>query len=113
MSTLQTFIVYAPDVDAPDTFQRRLSTRPAHLENAVRLHHNGSIVYGGAMLSPESVASPTAEKKLIGSVIVYAAESLEAVRAIVESDLYYTEKVWDKEKLVILPFAQASFPKTQ
>lgn len=45
------------------------------------------------MLTPESIASPTAEKKMIGSVFICEAESLEAVRELVEGDVYYTGAV--------------------
>ncbi|KAH9913503.1 hypothetical protein B0H21DRAFT_703925 [Amylocystis lapponica] len=107
MSTLHKFVLYAPDVN--DSLQRRLAVRPTHLENAHKLTLEGSLVSGGAMLSPESIASPTAEKKMVGSVIIYAAESLEACRKIVESDIYYTSGVvLDKESLVLLPFMGAS-----
>jgi hypothetical protein len=79
---------------------------------------------GGAMLTPESI-EPGGESKMIGSVLVYEAESLEEVRKVVESDIYYKSGVvslpcmtamctdcdfvrqWDPEKLVILPFKLA------
>lgn len=48
---------------------------------------------GGAMLTPESIASPTAEKKMIGSVIIFEADSIETVRKAIESDIYYTGNV--------------------
>lgn len=78
------------------------------------------------MLSPESIASPTAEKKMVGSMFICEAESLEEVRNVMENDVYYTSGVvsalfnierrgtvltvrqWDKEKLVILPLALAT-----
>jgi len=43
------------------------------------------------MLSPESITG--GERKLIGSMIVMPAEKLEDVRAIIESDVYYTSGV--------------------
>lgn len=47
---------------------------------------------GGGLLDPSS--SETApEKRLIGSFMVYEAENLEAVRRIVEEDIYYTAGV--------------------
>ena len=84
------------------------------------------------MLTPESATLPAAERKMVGSVFVCEAESLEEVRALMESDVYYTSGVvsrvfrlcfafrlvrwdladergqWDKEKLVILPIALAT-----
>lgn len=52
-----------------------------------------TIEVGGAMLTPESIASPPAEKKLTGSVMIFKAESLEAVRKMIESDIYWTSDV--------------------
>ncbi|KAF9816775.1 hypothetical protein IEO21_03855 [Rhodonia placenta] len=101
------FVVYAPDMTDPDAFQRRLSVRPSHVARADGLVNSGLIRVGGAMLTPESIASPTAEKKMIGSVIIFEADSIETVRKAIESDIYYTGNVWDKEKLVILPFVTA------
>lgn len=43
------------------------------------------------MITPESVGS--ADKKMTGSVLIYEAESLDAVKKIVESDIYYTAGV--------------------
>ena len=47
---------------------------------------------GGAMLSPESV-EPGGEVKMVGSVLVFEAETIEEVRKTVESDIYYTSGV--------------------
>ncbi|KAI0628379.1 hypothetical protein C8Q77DRAFT_1148102 [Trametes polyzona] len=102
------FLVYAPDMTDPDALHRRLSVRPAHLERANGEIAKGVIKLGGAMLTPESIASRAAEKKMVGSVFVCEAESLDAVRGLMESDVYYTSGVWDKEKMVILPLALAT-----
>lgn len=45
------------------------------------------------MLTPASIESPAAEKKMVGSVFICEAESLDAVRKLMESDLYYTSGV--------------------
>jgi hypothetical protein len=45
------------------------------------------------MLTPESVESPTAEKQMIGSMMVFEAEKLEDVKKMVEEDIYYTSGV--------------------
>ncbi|KAI0919314.1 hypothetical protein AcV5_002267 [Taiwanofungus camphoratus] len=107
---LHKFIVFAPDVSDADGFQRRLAVRPKHLANAAELHKSGVIKVGGAMLSPESISSPSAEKKMVGSALILEADSLETAKKFIETDPYYVEGVWDKEKLVILPFMQAAFP---
>lgn len=38
-----------------------------------------------------------------GSVVVYTAESLEDVKAIIENDVYATSGVWDLERMQIIP----------
>jgi uncharacterized protein len=48
--------------------------------------------YGGAMITPESL-EPGAEKKMVGSVVVYEAESVEEVKKIVQRDPYYAANV--------------------
>ena len=80
---------------------------------------------GGAILTPESIASESAEKKMTGSVLFFHAETIDEVQKTVESDVYYTSNVvsrfhltevllisdcgvqWDVEKIVIAPYAIA------
>ncbi|KAH9855470.1 hypothetical protein C2E23DRAFT_866627 [Lenzites betulinus] len=102
------FIVYAPDMTDEGALQRRLNVRAKHLERAKVEVANGVFKVAGAMLTPESIESPTAQKKMIGSVFVCEAESLGEVRKLIEGDVYYTSGVWDKDKLVILPLALAT-----
>ncbi|EJD08493.1 uncharacterized protein FOMMEDRAFT_165059 [Fomitiporia mediterranea MF3/22] len=98
------FMVYCPDKTDDGAFQRRLSVREKHLENAKVLGDNGTLKFGRAIMSPESIASPGAEQKMVGSMMVYQAASLEEAKKIVESDIYYTSGVWDPERVVVLPF---------
>ncbi|KAI0800364.1 hypothetical protein C8Q74DRAFT_1191709 [Fomes fomentarius] len=102
------FIVYAPDMADEGALQRRLNVRSAHLDKAREQIARGTIKVAGAMLTPDSIASPAAEKKMVGSVFICEADSLEAVRQLVESDVYYESGVWDREKLLILPLALAT-----
>jgi len=90
----------------PEGLARRLQVRSKHLENAGIVKDSGLLKLGGAMLTPESL-QPGAEKKMIGSVMIYEAENIEEVKALVLSDVYYTAKVWDPEKLVITPVVLA------
>lgn len=109
------FIVYAPDMTDEGALQRRLSVRAKHLERAKVEVANGvfsKLIYtlitpdgrrtecigtcaevAGAMLTPESIESPTTQKKMIGSVFVCEAESLGEVRKLIEGDVYYTSGV--------------------
>ncbi|KAJ7016574.1 hypothetical protein C8F04DRAFT_1105111 [Mycena alexandri] len=100
---LPRFFVYAPDKTDPDALARRLSVRSKHLELAKEAIDGGSIRIAGALLTPESVLSE--DKKMIGSMFILQAESLEAVKKMIETDIYYTSNVWDTERIVILPFA--------
>jgi len=104
------FFVYAPDKTDEGTFQRRLSVRPTHLVRSTGMFETGFIRAAGAMLTPESVETPTSEKKMIGSVLIMEAENMAAVRKAVEEDIYYTSGVWDPEKLLITPWVPAHFP---
>ncbi|TBU31944.1 hypothetical protein BD311DRAFT_775874 [Dichomitus squalens] len=106
------FVVYAPDMSDDGAFQRRLSVRQAHLDNAAEQAKQGIVKLGGAMLTPQSIA-PNAEKKMVGSLFICEADSLETVRSLMESDIYYTSGVWDKEKLVVLPIALANLPSSE
>ncbi|PSR77941.1 hypothetical protein EW026_g2832 [Hermanssonia centrifuga] len=105
------FAVFAPDYTDSEGLTRRLAVRTKHLENAKGLFATGVLKIGGALVSPETYDK--AEKKLVGSMMVCEAENLDIVRNIIESDIYYTTGVWDKEKLVILPWLSASpLPQT-
>jgi len=102
MSTATTprrFILYAPDNTEEGTVALRMSKRPDHLAVANELITNGTIKVGGAMLDSES-----ADQKMVGSMIIYEADSLDAVKELVENDIYYKSGVWDTKNLVILPF---------
>jgi uncharacterized protein YciI len=44
------------------------------------------------VLTPESI-EPDGDVNMIGSVLVFESETLEEVRKIVESDIYYTSGV--------------------
>lgn len=103
------FVVWAPD--QADALLRRLKVREAHLKGAGKLREEGilcmcmvslpilaelslEIVYGGATLTPESVAAiQPSEKKMTGSMLVIEADSIDVVREIVEKDVYYVNGV--------------------
>ncbi|KAJ7054367.1 hypothetical protein C8F01DRAFT_1088904 [Mycena amicta] len=106
---LHKFVVYAPDKTDPDAFDRRMSVRGKHLEAVAKNVEAGIIRMGGVMLTPESITG--ADKKMVGSVMIIEADTIETVESLIENDLYYTAGVWDPEKLVILPFISATpFP---
>ena len=45
------------------------------------------------MLTPESIESANSKPTMTGSTIIFRAENIEAVRKIVETDIYYTTGV--------------------
>jgi uncharacterized protein len=48
--------------------------------------------FGGALLVPE-LKDESGREKMTGSLMLYEAESIEEVRKVVESDIYYTSGV--------------------
>ncbi|EJF57245.1 hypothetical protein DICSQDRAFT_140489 [Dichomitus squalens LYAD-421 SS1] len=96
------FAVYAPDYTDDGALERRLKVREEHLANA---HKEPRLKVGGAILSPnEALDTPDAEKKMAGSLMIFEANSYAEVKALIESDVYWTGNVWDKEKTVIRPW---------
>lgn len=81
----------------------RLSVRGEHLKGVDVLIKNGILKFGGPFLAPE-LTDDKGRKKMMGSLVIYEAESVEEVRKIIEADIYSTNGVWDKERLLILPF---------
>ena len=47
----------------------------------------------GGITTPESQDAATADKKFIGSLLLYEGDSIEDVAKLVEEDLYWTENV--------------------
>lgn len=51
------------------------------------------IEVAGGLITPESQDAAPADKKFVGSVLLYEADSIEDVRKLVEQDIYWTENV--------------------
>ncbi|KIJ57271.1 hypothetical protein M422DRAFT_219170 [Sphaerobolus stellatus SS14] len=102
-SPIQTFAVYAPDYADEGAPERRLKVREQHLLGIKGLKETNILQFGGVLLSQESVASPDAPRKMVGSMMVFRAESVAAVRVLIEQDVYWSGNVWDKERLTINP----------
>jgi len=88
----KTFAIWAPDY--PDAADRRATSRPEHLEGIKQYTADGFAKIAGPLFDPASNDNN-------GSLVIVEAESVEAVRAIIEKDAYWTNNVWDKEKLDI------------
>ncbi len=86
--------------DVPDSLEKRLAARPAHLARLETLQQEGRLILAGpypAIDSPEPGPAGFS-----GSLIVAEFESLEAARAWAEADPYVTSGVY--EKVSVKPF---------
>ncbi|KIJ18955.1 hypothetical protein PAXINDRAFT_128187 [Paxillus involutus ATCC 200175] len=106
--TSHPYIVWAPDCTDEGALARRLAVRPKHIVTANKLIKQGILKVAGGLVTPESQDATAQDRKFVGSVLIYETGSIESARKLVEQDLYWTENVWDKEKLVILPMIMAT-----
>ncbi len=111
---LYSFVLFAPDYADDGCLSRRLAVRTTHLAGAAQLKQTGLLSTltsymsrvvellmsschpvvaesGVSMVSPDTYASN--QKNMIGSMLVYQAESIEDVKQLVEQDIYYTSNV--------------------
>jgi len=94
---LHKFILFAPDAqDAP-----RSNVQKQHRQEIRPFIDSGVVKVAAPMITPESFESE--DQKTFGSIIIYEGETLETVRKMVESDIYYTSGVWDRDQLVLAP----------
>jgi hypothetical protein len=61
---------------------KRAPFRAEHLDRVGKLHQEGALVLGGAFAD------------MSASLLVFAVESEDAVRAIVETDVYWRNGIW-------------------
>ncbi|KAH0827559.1 hypothetical protein J3R83DRAFT_4280 [Lanmaoa asiatica] len=102
------YLVWAPDYTDDGALARRMAVRPRHFITANKQIKQGILKVAGGLVTPESQDAAPADKKFVGSVLLYEVDSIEDVRKLVEQDIYWTENVWDKEKLIILPMLMAT-----
>jgi len=91
------FIVIAHDGEDPQAFERRMKARPAHIEGAVRMKENGSMLTGGAILDDDG--------GMIGSVMIVEFPSRTELDAWLAQDPYVTGDVW--RHIEVRPFRVA------
>lgn len=78
--------------DTPDSLEKRLATRSAHLERLKALQQDGRLVLAGPYPAIDSPDPGPAG--FSGSLIVAEFESLSAARAWAEADPYVTAGVY-------------------
>lgn len=94
----QEYLIIAQDFQEPEVLERRLDARPAHLEAVNSAVEKGSFLWGGAMLN---------DGKPIGSALLLQANSVAEIRQQIKDDPYIEGRVWDPERIQIIPFRTA------
>jgi len=82
------------DAGAPD---RRMKSRPEHLEKIAIVKKAGEFLCGGAILDDSG--------NMIGSMILYEVPDRTALDELLRNEPYINNKVW--EKIEIRPFRMA------
>jgi uncharacterized protein YciI len=78
--------------DVPDSLQRRLSARPAHLDRLNRLRDEGRLLLAGPF--PAIDADDPGSAGFTGSLIIAEFEDLAAARAWADADPYIGADVY-------------------
>ncbi|RKK79066.1 hypothetical protein BFJ71_g16328 [Fusarium oxysporum] len=87
--------------DRPNVLEIRKKVKGDHYEGIKPLIASGKSPAGGAIFEKHPVDGEPALFK--GSVVVYAAESVDQVREIIHNDVYAKSGVWDLEKVQLFP----------
>lgn len=86
--------------DVPDSLEKRLAARPAHLARIETLQQRGRLILAGPYPAIDSAEPGPAG--FSGSLIVAEFESLEAAQVWAEADPYVTSGVY--AKVTVKPF---------
>lgn len=78
--------------DVPDSLERRLAARPAHLQRLAELQENGRLLVAGPFPAIDSADPGPAG--FSGSLIIAEFASLEEARAWAETDPYVSAGVY-------------------
>lgn len=91
------FLLIAYDGTGPDAYDRRMESRPEHLEKIAAVKKAGEFVCGGAILNDDG--------RMIGSMILYEVPDRAALDERLKNEPYIYNKVWGK--IEIHPFRMA------
>jgi len=91
------FLLVAFDGTDTGALERRMKTRPKHLEKITVLKKRGEFLLGGAILDEN--------EKMIGSMIVYEFPDRAALDESLKNEPYIINKVW--QKIEIRPYRLA------
>ncbi|RSH84086.1 hypothetical protein EHS25_005331 [Saitozyma podzolica] len=114
------YFIYGPDY--PGAVQKRLAARPAHLAMGAESGKKGEKVFGRGFLSqeyshteaapPPSFPSDQANPGMAGSGMIYRFKTLDDAWKRIKADPYWTEGVWDKEKMTIVELMEGPNDET-
>ena len=91
------FIIQAKDHADKEALQRRMTSRPAHIDRMKEEKNKDVFIIGGALLNENAT--------MIGSVIILSLPDEASVWRWIEEDLYVTGKVWNE--ITVSPFRVA------
>lgn len=92
--------------DIPNSLEKRMAARPAHLKRIDELIAAGKLLLGGAF--PAIDSNDPGPAGMTGSLIVAEFSSLEEAKAWINADPYVTEGVF--AKVTVKPYRKV-FPK--
>ena len=95
------FILIAYDRTDAVALDRRMKSRPEHLEKISHIKKAGKFLCGGAILDDK--------ERMIGSMILYEVADRAELDDILKDEPYIYNKVW--EKIDIRPFRMAKIEK--
>ena len=92
--------------DIPNSLEKRMAARPAHLKRVEELIAAGKLLLGGAF--PAIDSNDPGPAGMTGSLIVAEFSSLDEAKAWINADPYVTEGVF--AKVTVKPYRKV-FPK--
>ncbi|WWC88247.1 uncharacterized protein L201_003153 [Kwoniella dendrophila CBS 6074] len=109
---LKLFYAICPDysTDPAQTLQQRLKVRSKHWERAQEDKKNGILYFGRGTVPPSNSSLhevpdlPSGVQAMNGSIMFMRYQSIIEMEDRIKSDIYYTDNVWDKEKIQIGEF---------
>jgi uncharacterized protein YciI len=91
------FLLIAYDGTDAEALDRRMKSRPEHLEKIASIKKAGEFLFGGAILDDSG--------KMTGSMILYEVPDRATLDEMLKDEPYICNKVW--EKIEIRPFRLA------
>jgi uncharacterized protein len=95
---MQQYVIIARDGQDDAAAERRMTTRPIHLEGARKLKASNHFIAGGAMLNEDG--------QMNGSIMILQFETAEQFQDWYNNEPYITSGVW--QTIEVQPFKMAA-----